>query len=119
MSDNQEVDNKTPETINNGRNMDGTFAVGHAPSSPGRPHKGDALTDIMREYLDGCVDSKDGITRRKRGEIFVQSVYASALKGNAACIKLLWEQIDGSATQKIQLTGQTCKIEIAPEEDGL
>jgi hypothetical protein len=116
MSDNTEVDNKPTETNVNGRELDGTYAKGHPPSSPGRPRKGDALTDIMREYLDGCVDNKDGITRRKRGEIIVQAIYQAALKGNSAAQKLIWEHLDGKPMQKIQVSGQEIKIEVAPEE---
>lgn len=72
----------------------------------GRPRKGDALTDIMREYLDGDVETslEDGTKiKRKRGEILAQKVFAAALRGNSSAMTMIWNYMDGKPKQPLEL----------------
>lgn len=50
--------------------------------SPGRPVKGTSLSECIREYLDGTIDTENGtITRR---QALAKAVYARAMKGGDA-----------------------------------
>ena len=73
---------------------------GEVRNPNGRPKLGNALSDIMREYLDGTINTDNGEITRK--EAFVRAVYARAMKGGDAAQRLIMQHIDGMPVQKIQ-----------------
>jgi hypothetical protein len=98
---NTEEENKQAETIKNSdkiaiRNEKGQLLPGAILNPHGRPRKGNAITDCMREYLDGIIDVQDGKTRK---QAFVRAVYACAMKGNTSA--------EGKPTQKLELENFT------------
>lgn len=94
-----EEENIPDETYKIGRKPDGTFAAGNCANPNGRPRKGSALTDLMREYLDQ-EKGTDG-QRIKHGQAFIQAVYEKAMLGDPSCMKLIWEYMDGKAVQTV------------------
>lgn len=76
---------------------------GESGNPHGRPPKGQALADVMREYLDGEIEGQSGV---KRKEAFVKAVYMRAMKGGDAAMKLIMNYIDGMPKQDIKLTTQ-------------
>ena len=73
---------------------------GQSGNPAGRPKKGTALSDVMRDYLDGKIEGKD-VTRK---EAFVKAIFARAMKGGDAAQKLIMSYIDGMPIQKVQNT---------------
>jgi hypothetical protein len=81
---------------NNGRNPDGTFAEGHAPSSPGRP-KRKTITELIHEKLDsGTAD----LTWDQLITIFI----SMAKRKDRDILKELWHYTDGMPKQKTELS---------------
>ena len=63
----------------------------------GRPKKGYSITEMMKEMLEALPEIKLAIG---------QSIVKSALKGDNAAQKLLWNYMDGMPTQAVELTGE-------------
>ena len=61
----------------------------------GRPKKGLALTDVMRDMLES--KGEDGKEKRVK---LAESVLAMAMEGDQACIKMIWEHLEGKPVQK-------------------
>lgn len=62
----------------------------------GRPKKGQAITEILKDLLE---QETDGITRKQK---FAEKVLELALRGNESMIKLVWAYVDGSPVQKYE-----------------
>jgi flagellar hook-basal body complex protein FliE len=62
----------------------------------GRPKKGQAITEILKDLLE---QETDGITRKQR---FAEKVLELALRGNESMIKLVWAYVDGSPALKYE-----------------
>ena len=58
-----------------------------------RPKKRETLTDLVRQILRKV--RRTDRERRTWGELFVQGLLQSALKGNATASKLIWDRHDG------------------------
>lgn len=67
----------------------------------GRPPKGQTLTDLMKEYLQGQ-ERGTAVTRKEQ---FIQKVALMAYQGDIQAIKLIWNYIDGMPKQKIEHEG--------------
>lgn len=89
-----------------------TWKPGQSGNPAGRPPKAVCLTDTMRAYLDGTIDTQGG--QITRAEALVRAVYGNAMKGDVAAQKLMINYIDGMPVQKIEQTNITPidKIEI-------
>lgn len=61
----------------------------------GRPPKEQALTHLLREYLD---EEEDGIIRKQR---LCSMLYHMARDGDVAAIKYIFDRIDGKIPENI------------------
>jgi hypothetical protein len=79
------------------RDENGRFLPGTA-HSPGRPKKGQALTDLLREA--GALAEADGVSKNDK---LTDMLWAKALEGDMAAIKYIYDRIDGQpvSTQNI------------------
>jgi hypothetical protein len=85
----------------------------------GRPKKWQAITDVIKEYLDGEVENRlDGFTRK---EAFARVVYDMAMNGDVAAMKLIMNYIDGQPLQKIisENTNKNITVTVTTEEEKL
>ena len=83
----------------------------------GRPKKGDSLTDIMRETLrKKCLTDRE---KRTWGELLVQALIHSALKGNATASKLILERHDRKDAQAENRSGEDYRGRKKPVQQGL
>lgn len=88
----------------NGRELvrDGDGKVVSGVLNPnGRPKKGMALTDIMRQVLEE--DLPDG---RSRKEALVRRVLQLAYDGNESMVRLAWAYLEGMPVQKQEISGK-------------
>jgi hypothetical protein len=108
MPDNIDVETESGETDKNGRLPDGRFGAGNCANPNGRPCKGDAVAEIMRAYLDGTIETDNGKITRK--EAYVRAMYASAMKGNTAAQRMIWDHIDGMPKQKVETENKNTVI---------
>ena len=70
----------------------------HNPN--GRPKKGTAIADCMREYLAGEIDTEGGkITRQ---QALVKAIFQKAMKGGDAAQRLMMNYVDGMPIQTIK-----------------
>lgn len=75
---------------------------GQSGNPNGRPKKGTAIADCMREYLAGTIDTEGGkITRQ---QALVKAIFAKAMKGGDAAQRLMLQYIDGMPKQQIDHT---------------
>lgn len=78
---------------------------GQSGNPAGRPPKAVCLTDTMRSYLDGTIDTGGG--QITRAEALVRAVYGCAMKGDVAAQKLMMNYVDGCPVQKVEQTNIT------------
>ena len=121
--DNNKEDTENIDCIKNAeekRIIGKPIQPGQVLNPHGRPKKGTALADVMREYLDAELENTPGLTRK---QAFVKAVYARAMKGGDAAQRLIWSHIDGMPLQKIEakVDGKTKDIfnELPEEEQKL
>jgi hypothetical protein len=81
------------------RDENGRFLPGNN-ASPGRPKKGNALTDLLREA--GALAEADGVSKNDK---LTAMLWAKALEGDMAAIKYIYDRIDGSPKATQELTG--------------
>ena len=87
----------------------------------GRPKKGRALTELMREYLNREITDKDG-NNVKYKELFIQQVLKKAIAGDPVYAKLVMNYIDGMPKQQHEITGEDgepIKIEFVSDWEGV
>ena len=76
------------------------FQKGKSGNPAGRPKKGTAITDLLKEYLEGCEPGKE-VTRK---QLFIEAVFKAAVKKlDVAAIREILNRIDGPMTQKMDL----------------
>ena len=73
---------------------------GQSGNPSGRPKKGTALAEVLREYLNEEVDTPNG--KLLRSSAFIRAVYAKAIKGGDAAQRLIMQYIDGMPVQTIK-----------------
>jgi hypothetical protein len=100
MSGNTEEEKKVSDTCKT-RDNKGRLLPGYTANPNGRPRKGMALAELLREYLDGSVDDSDCKTRK---EAFICAVYEKAMSGSNDAMRLVMEYIDGKAVQTVNTT---------------
>lgn len=71
------------------RDENGRIVAGSVLNPKGRPPKGEALTDILREKVDR--------------EVVADKLIALALDGDLAALKYIYDRIDGKPTEKREI----------------
>ena len=86
------------------------FKKGESGNPNGAPKKAESLTGLMREFLRNIPEGQ----KQTYKDIFIQKVYKQALNGDTACIRLIWNYLDGMPEQRMQLgnDGQPFQITI-------
>lgn len=72
----------------------------------GAPPREETLTYLMKQFLKQAPEGQ----KKTYKELFVQSVVASAIKGNDACRKLVMNYVEGMPAQAFDVTSQGQKI---------
>ena len=63
----------------------------------GRPPKSEAITDILKDYLE----ETEGKSKKERKKILIEKIYELAIKnGDLAAIKYIIDRIDGKPKEK-------------------
>jgi hypothetical protein len=76
------------------------WTEGQSGNPAGRPKKGNALTDLLREA--GALAEADGVSKNDK---LTAMLWAKALEGDMAAIKYIYDRIDGSPKATQELTG--------------
>jgi len=76
------------------------WTEGQSGNPAGRPKKGSALTDLLREA--GALAEADGVSKNDK---LTAMLWAKALEGDMAAIKYIYDRIDGSPKATQELTG--------------
>lgn len=79
----------------------GQFKEGNCANPNGRPKKGNCLTELAKAYLD----KKKG--KKTNKDLFIENVYKLAMEGDVACIRLIWNYIDGMPVQNVAIDDMT------------
>jgi len=82
---------------NKNRDEHGRLLPGHTANPNGRPKKGYSITETFREMFE-----KDP---KKKAEL-ASTIFAKAMQGDIAAMKLLWNYMDGMPMQGVELTGK-------------
>jgi len=77
------------------------IAGGKSPNPDGRPKKGTAMTDLIREMLE-LPGSKDGTIRKI---LLVDKIIEQALAGNETMQKYIIDRLDGKPTETVEVDG--------------
>ena len=77
----------------------GTWQPGQSGNPNGRPRKGLALTDVLREHME-LSDEGDSVPRKVR---LAERLYELAMAGNVSAIEYIANRLDGKPTQAIAL----------------
>src|SRR4030042_884459 len=99
MNNNKEdtENNKCDKNAEKPRVIGRPFEPGNCANPNGRPKKGTAIADAMRDYLSGEIDTEGGkITRQ---QALVKAIYGKAMKGGDAAMRLLLNYVDGMPVQ--------------------
>jgi hypothetical protein len=80
----------------------------------GRPKKGESLTDILRE-LGGIADVSTEKGKIERRQAIANRLWQMAIAGDLAAIKMIYDRIDGSPRQSVEMTG-TDGAKLMPEK---
>lgn len=83
---------------------------GQSGNPKGRPKKGVALTDILRQELE--LPTKIGKARMTQAHAVARALVMKAREGDAACLRLLYERIDGKVSENINIEGNMQYTEI-------
>jgi hypothetical protein len=75
------------------------FPPGVSGNPNGRPRKGSDLTGIMREYMDGTIDTDGGTLTR--GEALIRAIYKRALQGGDGAQTKMLQYLAGLPPQTI------------------
>ena len=70
----------------------------------GRPKKGEALTDILREQAD-LEDVTEGVNTLSRKDALARKLWSMAMSGDMAAIRYIYNRIDGMPTQTHDIEG--------------
>lgn len=84
----------------------------------GRPKKGYALRDFLRERLE-IQDVQYGYDKIKRKEALIERLISQALSGQEWAVKMIFNYVEGRPTQIIEqdiVTRELPKVEFTTEE---
>lgn len=86
-----------------GSRKPGTWQPGQSGNPRGKRPDEASLTSLMRNYLNRTSDKNKNL---KNKDIFIRKVFKRALVNNdIACIKLIWNYLDGMPKQSTEVTG--------------
>lgn len=68
----------------------------------GRPRKGMAMSDILKEYLD-----EDGAKDKTRKEILIEKLYKMATNEDIAALKYIMDRVLGKPKEQIETDNKT------------
>ena len=77
----------------------GTWQLGQSGNPNGRPRKGLALTDVLREHME-LSDEGDSVPRKQR---LAEKLYELAMAGNVSAIEYIGNRLDGKPTVALSL----------------
>ena len=77
----------------------GTWQPGQSGNPNGRPRRGQALTDVLREHMDASAEG-DTVPRKQR---LAEKLYELAMAGNVSAVEYIANRLDGKPTQAIAL----------------
>jgi len=100
---------KRPEKQIENRRADGTFAPGVSGNPNGRPRKGQAINDVLREKLDEA--GEDGRTRRER---IIEALLDRAEGGDLQAIRWLIERLEPSGAPQPTAEDWADDAEVVP-----
>ena len=79
----------------------GTWQPGQSGNPNGRPKRGLALTDVLREHMDASAEG-DGVPRKQR---VAEKLYELAMAGNVHALEYIGNRLDGKPTVALSLAG--------------
>jgi hypothetical protein len=71
----------------------------------GRPKKGESLTDMLRD-LGSVSDVATDKGKINRKQAIASRLWQMAIAGDLAAIKYIYDRIDGSPRQSVEMTGE-------------
>ena len=77
----------------------GTWQPGQSGNPAGRPKKGLALTDVLRQHMDA---SDEGYTVPRKQRL-AEKLYELAMTGNVSAIEYIGNRLDGKPTVAVSL----------------
>jgi hypothetical protein len=83
----------SPAKQETNRDENGRFIPGVSGNPNGRPPKEHSLTDAVKAFFDANPDTKEEL---------VKTVVTRAIRGDINAAKLVWEYMDGKATQRVE-----------------
>ena len=83
------------------RDENGHFKKGHSVRG-GRPKGSISINDELRKLLA----TKNKGTKKKYVEVIARKIFQDALKGNDRLLVELWQQMEGRASQNVNVGGQ-------------
>lgn len=93
-----------------------TWRAGQGGNPNGRPKKGEALSDVLRD-LGRLRDVKKGDKKIARKRALAERVWQMALGGDIQAIRLIYDRIDGKATEHV-ITEEKIVTIIPPPKPG-
>jgi hypothetical protein len=84
-----------PVKQDNNRDEQGRFKEGSSGNPNGRPKKGHAITDVIRQMMDEKPEIKKALATK---------LFELALGGDLAAIRELMDRLEGRALQGLDLT---------------
>lgn len=105
MIDNTQIDPTKPlvfEAEKQGNNRNSSwFKPGQSGNPNGRPHKEYSITEAFRKMLGANPETK---------KLLVDRILKSALDGDMAAAKMIWQYMDGMPKQAMDLTTQGTEV---------
>jgi ribosomal protein L17 len=77
------------------------FKQGKSGNPKGRPKKGEALTDLLRDKLEAPKTSKEKLARKEQ---IIEKLIGLAEGGDLAALKYVFDRLDGRPKESIEFT---------------
>ena len=78
------------------------FSSKNQPKKNGRPKGSLSLTKEIKKILESVEEN----SKKQVAELFATAVLKQAMKGNPACLKEVFERVDGKVPDKTENTGK-------------
>jgi hypothetical protein len=89
--------------------------------SPGRPMKGESISDVMKAGLEDLVIDQDDNGRNirmRRKEKLARRLFKDAAEGNDRAMKILLEYTEGKPVQKVEISGEgASRVNLLEDEE--
>ena len=77
------------------------FSKGKSGNPQGRPKKGQALTDLLREKIETKKTNREKLTRKEK---IIEKLITLAEGGDIAALKYLFDRLDERPTETVEMT---------------